>query len=216
MQLWGMMYTKMIIVVDETVDVHNYKAVVESILENTTSKNHLVISEGPLDALDHASNRAFQGFRLGIDATVKLPLETQGIQNSTKTIDEVMAHMTDNIDSPVQIEAFSKKSNLKALDHLKESATNINGPHWHILVDEWIDTTNMSVVSWKIFNNIDPMRDVIIETREDGSLFVGIDATKKGIEDGLMRPWPDDIDMSPEMVTYVNERWPKYGISSTR
>ncbi len=38
-------------------------------------RSHYVVSEGPLDALDHASNRAFQGYRLGIDATKKLPLE---------------------------------------------------------------------------------------------------------------------------------------------
>ena len=55
------------------------------------------------------------------------------------------------------------------------------------------------------------MRDVVISERTDGTLFVGIDATKKGPEDGLMRPWPDDIEMSQDIVEKVNQRWSEYG-----
>lgn len=72
--LWGMgqmMYTKMIIIVDETVDVHDLSTVAWKVFNNIDAKRDLVISEGPLDALDHASNTAFYGNRLGIDATKK-------------------------------------------------------------------------------------------------------------------------------------------------
>jgi len=72
--LWGlgqMMYTKMIIVVDENVNPHDLSTVAWKVFNNIDAKRDLVISEGPLDALDHASNTAYFGHRLGIDATKK-------------------------------------------------------------------------------------------------------------------------------------------------
>jgi 4-hydroxy-3-polyprenylbenzoate decarboxylase len=76
--LWGlgqMMYTKMIIVVDESVDVHDLSTVMWKVFNNIDGKRDIVFSEGPLDALDHASPLPLQGTRLGIDATKKTPLD---------------------------------------------------------------------------------------------------------------------------------------------
>lgn len=76
--LWGMgqmMYTKMIIVVDQNIDPHDLSTVAWKVFNNIDPKRDLVITEGPLDALDHASNTAHFGYRLGIDATKKWPSE---------------------------------------------------------------------------------------------------------------------------------------------
>ncbi|MCT4661109.1 MAG: menaquinone biosynthesis decarboxylase [Tissierellales bacterium] len=76
--LWGMgqmMYTKMIIIVDENVDPHDVSTVAWKVFNNIDAKRDLIVSEGPLDALDHASDTAFYGHRLGIDATKKWPSE---------------------------------------------------------------------------------------------------------------------------------------------
>jgi 4-hydroxy-3-polyprenylbenzoate decarboxylase len=76
--LWGqgqMMYQKMIVVVDEDVSPHDYSAVAWRVFNNIDARRDLVISEGPLDALDHASPEAHFGARLGVDATRKLPEE---------------------------------------------------------------------------------------------------------------------------------------------
>jgi 4-hydroxy-3-polyprenylbenzoate decarboxylase len=76
--LWGMgqmMYTKMIIIVDENVDPHDLSTVAWKVFNNIDAKRDLIVSEGPLDALDHASDTAFYGHRLGIDATKKWPSE---------------------------------------------------------------------------------------------------------------------------------------------
>ena len=72
--LWGMgqmMYTKMIIVVDENVNPHELSTVAWKVFNNIDAKRDVVISEGPLDALDHASNLPHYGHRMGIDATKK-------------------------------------------------------------------------------------------------------------------------------------------------
>ena len=40
---------------------------------------------------------------------------------------------------------------------------------------------------------------------------IALDATKKLPGEGLTRPWPDDITMSPEMAARVDARWEEYG-----
>lgn len=72
--IWGlgqMMYTKMIIVVDESVNPHHLSTVMWKVFNNIDAKRDLLVSEGPLDALDHASDTPYFGHRLGVDATKK-------------------------------------------------------------------------------------------------------------------------------------------------
>lgn len=76
--LWGMgqmMYTKMIIVVDENISPQDLSTVAWKVFNNIDAKRDVVIVEGPLDALDHASNLPHYGHKMGIDATKKWPSE---------------------------------------------------------------------------------------------------------------------------------------------
>jgi len=41
---------------------------------------------------------------------------------------------------------------------------------------------------------------------------IGIDATAKGPEDGHPRGWPDEIEMSAEIMALVDGRWKEYGL----
>ena len=76
--LWGLgmlSLSKSIVVVDAHVDVHDYADVFFRVTANVDPKRDILISEGPLDHLDHAPGRQFYGGKLGIDATHKLPEE---------------------------------------------------------------------------------------------------------------------------------------------
>jgi len=76
--LWGfglMMLAKLIIVVDAGVDVQNISEVMWRVFNNIDAKRDVVIVEGPLDALDHASPLPHLGAKMGIDATTKWPSE---------------------------------------------------------------------------------------------------------------------------------------------
>jgi len=76
--LWGlsqMMYTKLIVVVDADVNPHEYSRVAWKVFNNIDAGRDVVLSEGPLDALDHASPRPLYGVRMGIDATRKTPAD---------------------------------------------------------------------------------------------------------------------------------------------
>jgi 4-hydroxy-3-polyprenylbenzoate decarboxylase len=76
--IWGlgqMMFTKCIVVVDAGVNVQNTSEVLWRLGNNVDPRRDIVIVDGPLDALDHASPTAFYGGKIGIDATKKGPEE---------------------------------------------------------------------------------------------------------------------------------------------
>ena len=76
--IWGMgqmMFTKMIIVVDEHVDVQKEKEVWWRVFNNVDARRDLVMIDGPLDVLDHSSPMPKWGTKLGIDATKSWPEE---------------------------------------------------------------------------------------------------------------------------------------------
>jgi 4-hydroxy-3-polyprenylbenzoate decarboxylase len=76
--IWGLgmlSLTKCVVVVDAHVDVHDYEQVLFYAGANVDPKRDVIVSEGPLDHLDHAPERQFFGGKLGIDATAKWPEE---------------------------------------------------------------------------------------------------------------------------------------------
>jgi 4-hydroxy-3-polyprenylbenzoate decarboxylase len=80
--LWSMLpqltYTKLVIVVDEDVDVRNWADVMWAVSTRSDSSRDLVaIADTPIDYLDFASPKPGLGGKLGIDATNKIPPETE-------------------------------------------------------------------------------------------------------------------------------------------
>jgi 4-hydroxy-3-polyprenylbenzoate decarboxylase len=72
--LWGLgmlSLSKSIVVVDEHVNVHDYEEVFFYVTANVDPKRDVLLTEGPLDHLDHAPTLQFYGGKLGIDATAK-------------------------------------------------------------------------------------------------------------------------------------------------
>jgi 4-hydroxy-3-polyprenylbenzoate decarboxylase len=76
--MWGhglLSLLKSVIVVEDFIDVHNYEQVFFYVCANVDPKRDILISEGPLDQLDHAASKHCYGGKLGIDATHKWPSE---------------------------------------------------------------------------------------------------------------------------------------------
>jgi 4-hydroxy-3-polyprenylbenzoate decarboxylase len=72
--LWGLgmlSLSKSIVVVDEHVNVHDYEEVFFYVTANVDPKRDVLLTEGPLDHLDHSPTLQFYGGKLGIDATAK-------------------------------------------------------------------------------------------------------------------------------------------------
>jgi 4-hydroxy-3-polyprenylbenzoate decarboxylase len=78
--LWGagqMGLTKIIVVVDEDVDVHNQDDVLFHMCANVDPQRDIEFVHGPVDILDHAAPVCGAGSKMGIDATRKIPGEGQ-------------------------------------------------------------------------------------------------------------------------------------------
>jgi 4-hydroxy-3-polyprenylbenzoate decarboxylase len=91
-----------------------------------------------------------------------------------------------------------------------------------IIVDEEVNPHNSSEVAWRAFNNVDGRRDLALN---DGPLDaldhssplprwgtrIGIDATRKGPDEGHTRPWPSPLVMDQDIAEQVERRWKEYG-----
>ncbi len=76
--IWGLgqaMFTKVIVVVDEEVDVQNYSEVAWKVFNNIDPQRDTEFVLGPIDSLDHASRLPNYGSKMGIDGTKKWPGE---------------------------------------------------------------------------------------------------------------------------------------------
>jgi len=91
-----------------------------------------------------------------------------------------------------------------------------------IVVDEDLNVQDLSTTAWKVLNNVDWRRDVIIsegpvDELDHASSFprfggkMGIDATRKMREEGMMRDWPEEITQAKEIKELVTKRWHEYG-----
>jgi 4-hydroxy-3-polyprenylbenzoate decarboxylase len=92
-----------------------------------------------------------------------------------------------------------------------------------VVVDKNINVQNVSEVLWRIGNNVDPRRDVAIlegplDALDHASPLafyggkMGIDATKKGPEDGHHREWPTTLRMDEGVKAKVDALWKNLGL----
>ncbi len=76
--IWGLgqaMFTKVIVVVDHDVNVHDYREVSWKALNHIDPERDIEFVMGPIDILDHSSRLPGLGSHMGIDATRKWPGE---------------------------------------------------------------------------------------------------------------------------------------------
>jgi 4-hydroxy-3-polyprenylbenzoate decarboxylase len=91
-----------------------------------------------------------------------------------------------------------------------------------IILDEDVDVQDISYAAWRVLNNVDWKRDAVIAEGPLDDLDhaanwprygskMGIDATRKTREEGMMRDWPQELFMSEEIRKRVDSRWKEYG-----
>ena len=91
-----------------------------------------------------------------------------------------------------------------------------------VVVDAHVDVHDYEQVFFYAGANVDPKRDVVLgegpldhldhaPERQFVGGKLGIDATAKWPEEGA-RPWPAEIEMSPEIKELVSRRWSEYGL----
>jgi 4-hydroxy-3-polyprenylbenzoate decarboxylase len=229
--LWGqgqMSFCKALVVVDRDTDLRQPRQVFETILNTIDLDSDVYISEGVLDVLDHSAPAPLFGAKVGIDATRRMSGEPERRTPSSlpeeshrETISAALQSISDRM-SGFHVPALNTRHRLLLVNLKKDG--NLSGRSLAtallthpqlaafditVLYDDHIELRDGSLVLWKVFNNVDPKRDMI---RVQGKML--IDATKKGPEDGHERPWPDDIIMDAEVVERVRRRAGELGIES--
>ena len=92
-----------------------------------------------------------------------------------------------------------------------------------LIFDREVDVQDLGQVLWRLGNNVDPRRDVVfvdgpVDALDHASTLphygskMGVDCTRKWLEEGFTRDWPEVIEMSPEIKQKVDALWPKLGL----
>ena len=178
--IWGagqLAWTKMIVVVNDTVDVHNERAVFEA-MSGIDIHNDIEVVRGPLDILDHAAPAIGAGGKIGIDATAS--------KAGTYRADAI------------QIITIEKKQGGDGATALETAHKNNPNASMIFAVDNGIDTTKLGKVFFNFAACFDPTRDMHYFEN-----CIGFDGTTKQCGDErngkAVRPWPpalvlDDCD----------------------
>ena len=181
--LWGagqMMFNKILVVVDEEADIHDYSVLARKVFSHFNPAMDLHFSLGPLDVLDHSSDFMAYGGKVCIDATKKLPEEKSELSNhhiekdETKTQEQDFENVIPEIakvnalllkdEIPVIIVSVNKMK-LRKLEELARSMFDrhpFKSAKIVIVVDKEVDVTDVESVVWLTTGNIDPRRDSLV------------------------------------------------------
>ena len=212
--LWGqgqMSFCKAILVVDETVDPKNPDQVMQRLVDNFDLTTDIVNAQGILDVLDHSSPFANFGNKIGIDLTDRisgeplrnpfLPISMPEKLNEDALLSGIQADCEGVLSLRILKGDTVRRNRILVLKVQK--AAGLSGSYFaerllnaNILLpfnlilfyDSNVDIRDNSFILWKLFNNVDPGRDV---TLRQGRCV--IDACKKGPEEGHDREWPDEL-----------------------
>ena len=212
--LWGqgqMSFCKAIVVIDDNVDPSDIKKVAMLFLNKFDPSSDIIEGKGVLDVLDHSSPYSNFGAKIGFDLTKRFKGEpprkdkTFNQPEIKENIKEALSLKFDFIkdvrilfsetyaDKKIKKAAafaIDKHSNIAGADIAEEILNSNKAKFFDIIIlfDKDINLADNSLLLWKTFNNVDPKRDIIIKQKR-----IIINACKKGIADGHIREWPDDL-----------------------
>jgi 4-hydroxy-3-polyprenylbenzoate decarboxylase len=226
--VWGagqMAWTKMIIVVDADVDVHDEEAVLGAMFARCHFTRDVELINGPLDILDHAAPRLGAGHKIGFDATRAIRgEEVAGIPAvvAPRTVDVEQSrlrlraligqHSIGDIALPafgagrcvfIAVEKTASGEGIAAIEAAWDTAPT--GADFIIAVNSAVDLDNWEGVFFHLCANADPGRDAV----RDGDR-LGFDATTKmpGDERGgqAVGIYPPILEMDEETRRRIDAR----------
>lgn len=223
-----MSFCKSIIVVDRDVDVQDPLAVLSCLANRFDPASDRLLTRGILDVLDHSAPLAGFGAKIGLDLTRRMPGEPPRAKFAAgPTIpgrDRLRQYMKDFLigkgDWGIDVkpllsgipsgEGANRFCAIKVRKHPELSggqmartlfdAACLSSFNMLLLYDSGVDIDDGSLILWKLFNNVDPSRDIF---EKDSRLI--IDACKKLPVDGHTREWPEDLNFDPEDERFDNE-----------
>ncbi|QIA62153.1 4-hydroxy-3-polyprenylbenzoate decarboxylase [Vibrio astriarenae] len=224
------MYTKYVIVCDESVDARNWDSVAKAINENMSpERDCLFIDNTPIDSLDFASPVVGLGSKMGLDATTKWSVERDESDDSPLSCDIKQLENKLRESLPNLKQCFvpdAARGGIVVLDINKsqpgegQEVLRIAAPlisqyttaKFIIVCDDDVKVNDWNDIIWAITTRMDPSRDSQFITVENQKVRVlGMDATNKsGAE--ITREWGVPIKKSPHLVAKVDSIWDELNI----
>src|SRR6266487_1569776 len=188
--MWGagqMMFNKILVIVDEQVNIQNYEALAKYVFRNLNPSTDIYFSQGPMDVLDHSCSKLGFGGKMCIDGTGKFDeegdsgyeLRPDGYRNTGYKLDreffkskfsEIMTVNTSLLQNEIPCLIIAVKKNRKG--HIRElheqicKLVEIEGTKMILYVEHTVDPNDLPTALWRFCNNLDPKRDHILYKRQ--------------------------------------------------
>ncbi len=210
--LWGagqMMFSKMLVIVNEDVDITDYHQVLQRVCE-TVTPDDLVFSRGPADVLDHSGKKFVESGKIGIDATRKpdQPLKTE---YSFPSLDlpgnQAIAFAKILPGFPVLFAGIDKSQHARSIHEELCQNDRIRNFKFICYLDGETEPLSFADWAWLMAGNTDPGRDCFLF---QNGFPLGIDGTRKmKTTDGFARQWPNVVTMNTETIQKIDQIWEK-------
>ncbi|HNQ67153.1 MAG TPA: menaquinone biosynthesis decarboxylase [Bacteroidales bacterium] len=195
-----MMFSKVIVCFNETVDLNNDLEILSTISNLEQLTKNIIIGKGPSDVLDHASYEYTFSGKMLVDAGNITQPHNETITNYNLNDGESI--FLNNRIALVKKTIQNKKPFLKIIE---EYSNTKNYPELKFVI--YIDDLDFSAVPnllpWYILNNIDPSHDCVIK---NDILFVNA-SIKTLSNDNFNREWPNIVCMDEKTIEIINKKW---------
>ncbi|MBF0156592.1 MAG: UbiD family decarboxylase [Magnetococcales bacterium] len=226
--VWGFLrqflYTKVILVVDATVAVTDWEAVMGAVAANLhPGRDIQLFTNTPIDYLDFASPVAGLGGKMGLDATTKDAAEQAATPPMApcRPLPGWPGRLTAALP---RIRSIHPRDNGRMAVVLVDKQTPGEGRRiieaiWNLLppgggadqlwiLDADLDPNSWDDLIWSLATRFDPGRDLLLD--RPGGRF-GIDATTK-LPGETNRVWGRVLTMDPAITAKVEANWSAYGL----
>ncbi|EGU61227.1 3-octaprenyl-4-hydroxybenzoate carboxy-lyase [Vibrio nigripulchritudo ATCC 27043] len=230
------MYTKFVIVVDESVNTRDWNEVVHAMTAQMDPvRDTVMIENTPIDSLDFASPVVGLGSKMGLDATIKWDAELsvsakpEEAMPEAEAVDRLVAQFKQNHPELIDLylpetangrsmaiisinksEAWQGRNLMNALWEEFEAHIHLQ---YIIICDEDVDVRDWNDVIWAITTRMDPARDTLMKQEANlPTTQMGLDATNKVEGEETQREWGRPIKKDPAVVAKIDEIWDQLGI----
>jgi 4-hydroxy-3-polyprenylbenzoate decarboxylase len=225
------MYTKFVIVCDESVNARDWDEVVKAMTEHMDPvQDTLMIDNTPIDSLDFASPVVGLGSKMGLDATIKWPAElatrTPVPERESHAIagcdllalkqqhpEIVDLYLPPSANHQFVIASMKKERACQSqtlLKHLWDFFAPYADIKFIILCDDDVNVQDWHDIIWAVTTRMDPLRDTV-QVKCSGSSKLGLDATNKFAPE-VVREWGSPIKKDPQLVAKIDAIWHELGI----
>lgn len=239
--LWGagqMMFTKMMIIVDGDVNIHDAAEVAACVNKHYDPYHDTYLTQGPVDVLDHSCSVMAFGGKIGLDATKKTEEELQvrnidpmnnkpnqapaiDVQELIKTYPEIKQINDQLLHSGLSVLFIaiekSKKNHVRELSKVLFERPDFTEIKMLIFLEHTIDINDIKDAVWRFANNVDPKRDHFIypALQAGGPSHIALDGTRKTKEhDGFQRDWPNILASDEKTMNRIDEIWGKLNLGN--